>query len=415
VTAIRPLSWKDVVASNPWTDRATEFVTAAIVEAVPDVEGLEEAISRHVSGWMRQFAEAITSEADPEALPIPVGTAQLHTLLVQRGFRWPTVARILRIGQITSWEIWTKELACEIKDAEELAKALTESSIYVYKGTDRLVGRALEHFVDERERWIGSALAIRTEVIGQLLADPSAVDPQDASRRLSYELGRVHIGVLIATADDRGVPAIDILEDGAREIAAAIGSSGPLLHTIESGTVAAWLGMWEPPDPALLSSIRVDGIPSRFLVAVGSPGSGPAGFRRTHLQALRALRVARMLRRPPRNPVNHGDVEMLGLATADEEAALEFVKGQLGALAAGDDHTARLAATLRVYLENGASRRNTAQRLGIHENTVSMRLRAIEQMLGRSPTERIPETLLALALAASVGTEGEPSEGDEPG
>ena len=48
----------------------------------------------------------------------------------------------------------------------------------------------------------------------------------------------------------------------------------------------------------------------------------------------------------------------------------------------------RLTATLRIYLDEHRSRSRTAKRLGIHENTVSYRIRQAEEILGRSVDQR---------------------------
>jgi DNA-binding PucR family transcriptional regulator len=81
------------------------------------------------------------------------------------------------------------------------------------------------------------------------------------------------------------------------------------------------------------------------------------------------------------------------------ELARRFVASELGPLAEQDDDTQRLAATLRVYLEEHASPRRAAQRLGVHENTIKGRVRAINELLGYPAGERVGELLVALRLA----------------
>lgn len=90
---------------------------------------------------------------------------------------------------------------------------------------------------------------------------------------------------------------------------------------------------------------------------------------------------------------------MTALASIDLDIARDYVAAELGPLAAQDDDTVRLSATLRVYLEEHASPRRTAQRLGVHENTVKNRVRTIREMLGYAPEERVAEVLVALRLA----------------
>ncbi|MFN8225210.1 MAG: helix-turn-helix domain-containing protein [Mycobacterium sp.] len=74
----------------------------------------------------------------------------------------------------------------------------------------------------------------------------------------------------------------------------------------------------------------------------------------------------------------------------------------MGALAAPDDTTRRLAATVRTYLDEHGSRGRTAKRLSIHENTVSYRLRQAEELLDRSVDKRTLELRVALVLADLV-------------
>ncbi|HYQ12172.1 MAG TPA: helix-turn-helix domain-containing protein, partial [Solirubrobacterales bacterium] len=75
---------------------------------------------------------------------------------------------------------------------------------------------------------------------------------------------------------------------------------------------------------------------------------------------------------------------------------------ELGPLAADDDSARRLAGTLRVYLEERSSPSRTADRLGVHANTIPNRIRAIEELLGHPVDSRVAELLIALRLAPLV-------------
>ena len=93
---------------------------------------------------------------------------------------------------------------------------------------------------------------------------------------------------------------------------------------------------------------------------------------------------------------------LAAIATADLDRARVFVTRELRGLAADDDLTTRLTATLRIYLEEHSSRGRTAKRLGIHDNTVSYRIKQAEEVLGRSVDQRTLELRVALALAHLV-------------
>ena len=66
------------------------------------------------------------------------------------------------------------------------------------------------------------------------------------------------------------------------------------------------------------------------------------------------------------------------------------------------DMTRMAAEAVRAYLEEHASPRRTARRLGVHENTIKNRVRATEELRGHPANQRVAETLLALRLARIV-------------
>jgi DNA-binding PucR family transcriptional regulator len=98
--------------------------------------------------------------------------------------------------------------------------------------------------------------------------------------------------------------------------------------------------------------------------------------------------------------VRYRDVGLTALASIDPVLARAFVAEELGPLAEPSDEMRRLAATLRVYLEERASPRRAARRLGLHENTIKNRIRTVAELLGAPPEERIGELLVALRLTA---------------
>jgi DNA-binding PucR family transcriptional regulator len=149
------------------------------------------------------------------------------------------------------------------------------------------------------------------------------------------------------------------------------------------------------------------GVPDGVSVAIGSPGANVAGFRSSHEQALRAREIALLCGRT--GATLYRDVALLAIATVNMELAREFVGAELGPLAGADEGTRRLAATLRVYLEELGSPRRAGHRLGVHENTVASRVRAAEEQLGAPWDRRVPQLLLALELLDVVNPQ--PGEG----
>ena len=133
-------------------------------------------------------------------------------------------------------------------------------------------------------------------------------------------------------------------------------------------------------------------------LALGEPARGIAGLRTSHSQALQARRVATLAGRPPGTVTRYRRVALSAMATVDMEQARAFVGRELVGLVGSDDVSARLVATLRIFLDEGASHSRASQRLGIHENTVRYRVKQAEELLGRSVEERTLELRVALAL-----------------
>ena len=117
---------------------------------------------------------------------------------------------------------------------------------------------------------------------------------------------------------------------------------------------------------------------------------------------MHARRVAQLLLARPGSVTHYADVAVTALASGDQEQARRFAEDQLGPLLGGDRESVRLAATLAAYLEEHASPRRAAARLGVHENTVAARIRTIEERLDRPIAGRVTELLLALRLAPAV-------------
>jgi DNA-binding PucR family transcriptional regulator len=118
-------------------------------------------------------------------------------------------------------------------------------------------------------------------------------------------------------------------------------------------------------------------------------------FRR---EALYARKVAQLTRRRAGSVTSYNDVALAALASADVEQARGFVATELGQLAAGGDVSRRLSATLRIYLEENMSPLRASQRLGVHENTITNRVRAAQELLPHPIGHRWPELLVALRL-----------------
>jgi DNA-binding PucR family transcriptional regulator len=139
-------------------------------------------------------------------------------------------------------------------------------------------------------------------------------------------------------------------------------------------------------------------------VALGEPGDGVEGFRRTHSQALAAQAVA--LAAGPRGPrvTAFAEIRPIALMAGELDATRAWVQETLGALAIDDERHARLRATLRVFLSTGGSYTATAERLTLHKNTVHYRVSRAEEMRGRPISPDRLDVELALPACDSLGS-----------
>ncbi len=383
------------VASDPiWIERVSEEITEAIHRELADVADDDELRA----GTLASTRSVLTLMADmvrlgrppSEGVPPPDATAYAREF-VHRGLTVDALLRAYHAGHATFFENWVAGVHDEVDDPQWLARAVELGANWTFEYVQALNRGLVGDYTDERERWVRSAEALRADTVRALL-DGEPIDRRLAAQRLRYELDRHHVAHVVWTDDDEGGDYA-ALEGVAHDLAAGAGAGRPLVVSLGRQLVAAWAGAPEPFD------LVVAGVAGAPRVALGSAAPGVEGFRASHREAMQARRVARLGGRRGGSVTRYVDVALAALASVDLDLAREFVARELGPLAAHDDDTARLAATVRVYLEEHASPRRTAQRLGVHENTVKNRVRAVRDLLGRPPEERVAELLVALRLA----------------
>lgn len=83
--------------------------------------------------------------------------------------------------------------------------------------------------------------------------------------------------------------------------------------------------------------------------------------------------------------------------STEQHRYIEHVVGEL----LREDRRGQLRETLRVYLEYGGAQRPTSERLGIHRNTLTYRMRQIREMLSLDPDDPTGRLGLHLALLSA--------------
>lgn len=222
-------------------------------------------------------------------------------------------------------------------------------------------------------------------------------DPYHLRRSADYlgvPLDTPRVVVLVQRRDEQDETPVDA-EAIAASLRAALGTD--VLPSVGAEGAALLVEVdGELPPPAAVAAVR-SAVREALRIAAGRTGEGAlvAGLSsrcRTASEAPEGLREAReVLRCVERFSPPAGDgilaADDLGparlfLAHADPEALDRFVADTIGPLLDGGEGTADLLLTLQAFFDTGRSVRKSAARLGVHENTVRLRLERVRTLAG---------------------------------
>ncbi|HTN26120.1 MAG TPA: helix-turn-helix domain-containing protein [Solirubrobacteraceae bacterium] len=389
--------------AKPLADALTGAIYAEIpgLGAGGDEQAVEE-LRRSAEANIELVFRMLAEGRDAQPADTPQQALDHARSLVRRGASLAVVLRAYRLGHALAWERLAAAIAESVAPADQ-PPLLARSSRHMFGYIDAICDRIVDEHEAERARWVRSAAAARADVVRAIL-DASPVDRDAASRTLGYELRRHHLGLVLWR--DAGAGDVGGLEEAACALVAAAGFDEPLLLVV--GTLLwGWVGAREVPDEAALELLRATRLEPDVHASLGEPAADVDGFRETHEEALNAHRMACLAGRRGGSVIRYRAVELEALLAADLPRARRFVARELGALAADDDATTRLRATLQVFLEENASNVRTGRRLGIHQNTVAYRVTRAEELLERPATQRRLRLQVALQLAQALRAAGD--------
>lgn len=231
---------------------------------------------------------------------------------------------------------------------------------------DRLIAAVSDEYRQELDVRLSGVEDRRMERIKKLLAG-QFLEPDE----LQYEFDVWHIG---AIAYGPGAQAV------VRELAKNL-DRRLLLASPGEGEVWAWLGGRRKVTAGEAELCAPTPWPSGLSLALGEPERGIAGWRLTHRQARAALPIAQ---RPQARMVRYADVALLAAALHDDVLANSLQRLYLDPLAYERDGGASLRKTLRAYFSAHRNISSTAAALGVSRQTVSSRMRIIEERICRS-------------------------------
>jgi DNA-binding PucR family transcriptional regulator len=385
-----------------WLPSVSQDITDAIHAELADVDAdpeLRASTYASTDSVLRLIVDLARTGRPPSAAVPPPAAVDYAREFVRRGLPLDSLLRAYHIGQATFFRRWSAQAHETIIDPHALTDAVELGANWTFAYIEKLSDGLVQRYGEERERWVRSAAAVRAQVIDAVLAG-EPIDPEPASRRLGYELGRNHLAFAIWTdaPHDRGDVALAMIERAALELMSSLGMAAPLLVPRARLCLAGWIGSRDPQVVGLEHArIDVQSFPT-VLAAFGSPGAGVAGFARSHREAFHARRIAQLTQQRGGTVTRYDAVALAALASADVGEARAFVKAELGQLLGDDDQSVRLSATLRVYLEENMSPSRASRRLGVHEHTITNRIRAAQKRLPHPIEQRACELQVALRL-----------------
>lgn len=401
---LRPLAAEMRACAGELAEQTVARMRSEMPQLFPDAQSVEENLVSAEAG-IRQLADVIDVAGDPRASELPTSTLAIARAGVHRQIALASFMRFYRFAQDLVWQWMCARITAAVPDAAQQILALQLGTGWLFGYIDVALIRVEQAYEAEREAWLRGAAAARSEAIDDIIAERER-DPQRASRRLRYDLNRHHVGVLawvdkVPTESD----AQRLLGEAVADLARTMIAETTLIHPMGSLVTAGWLSR---RDAFPATAIDTDGavpapmLPDEVSVAIGQPGHGLKGFRRSHMEASHARRVVSLAGSRLGRLTRYRDVAVAALATADPEHAAAFVSRVLGGLAQDDEATYRVATTLSVYLQENRSRVRTAGRLAVHPNTVSYRVDQAEAILGRSIDSEGVDLAVALALLPTL-------------
>ena len=362
---------------------------------------LEASVGENVATMLHILQHGI----DLEKVHAPAAAEEYARRLAQRGVPVAALLRAYRIGSARFQDWCLQELGRRTTNASIISAAGLRIAATTASYIDKVSEEVLSAYESEKENWLRNQSAARAARVRALLRnEPVDVDSSEAI--LGYRLRQRHLGVVTwMTGAVAGGDSIGRLEHATADMAAGARCDGrPMFIPQDEFSAWAWLPLGARRDIAVPApSIKSVPGSDRIRFAVGEPALGVTGFRRTHQQALNAQAVA--LAAGPSGPLvtSFGEVAPLALMSGSIELLQAWVIEILGALAADDEHNARLRDTLRVFLQENGSYKTTAERLVLHKNTVQYRVRKAEEGLGRSVSQNRLHIELALLATQWLG------------
>ncbi|SEO87534.1 PucR family transcriptional regulator [Amycolatopsis saalfeldensis] len=378
-----------------WAIEQGELAAARIKAEIPPFTGGSTADEVLRRGSEAASLRALLVLAEPSANLAPVSDAALAGIrdFVRRNIPLDRVLRAIRIGHAQLAQAYLR--ACEeLAAPDRLGWEMKRVSDELFRFVDGFSDGMTQEYLAEYDRWVTSAAATRAATVRALLAGETT-DVAAASRTLGYHLACTHVAAIVWAA----APAEDPrLHSAAEGLLRGSGATTTLVVPVGAGRVWAWGTV-----PATARPHGHLDVEEGLRAAVGTPGTGIEGFRRTHREAARTewLRGVDGADRP--RVTGYDEVVLPVLLSADLEAAREFTRRELGDLTGPGEMMQALRTTLLHYLSAERSLVRVAAELHIARGTVAYRVKRAQEILGGGIADRGFRLQAALLLAEEIG------------
>lgn len=334
-------------------------------------EGLSSALGTALSYGLAAL------DGEPERPPVPTLLLLQARIAARNGIGLDVVLRRYFGGYALLGDFLLEAAEAEKVDIQQLRATLrTQAALF-----DHLIAAVGEEHSHEAATRTGSPAQRRLSCVNGLLAGELV-----SARELNYPLDTWHVAAVVE--GEGAGPALD-------RLAATLGRRLLTVHS-ERSTRWVWLGGRHELPPAEIQRALARDWPPHLLVALGEPAHGLAGWRLSHRQAQAAFPIA--LRGDGGPVVRYADVALLASTLGNETLMTSLRELYLAPLAEERDGGATLRETLRAYFAVHGHVSAAAAALGVTRQTVSSRLRAVEERIGCSVDRRAADLEVALGL-----------------
>ncbi len=396
---VRERARRVATALLPRIDDIGDATAGYIVERIPELSRLGVRELAKASGRIGSAAliHALSRGEDATEIVPSAETLRIARDMVQHGVDRSALTRGYRVG-IAFWcDEWARAVAGFEPESEAQVAVVQYGTSFLLTWLEVILERIEAAYRDESDRLVQEGTLERAAYVSSAL-DGGDFDPTVATMRLGYNFAGWHVALVLSRVED-GQPSAP-LDSLARALAGSIANARPLVARVDVNTTWCWVPT-RKNDRASFEQVSV-------LVGQGQPGFGLEGFRRSHQQALEALRVGRKAAKRPGTVTQFDEIEIAAMCSENYERCRTFVLEQLGTIGDATPEMAVLRDTLWEFFATGGSFRATASVLGIHHNTVRYRIGRAEQILNCPVGQNRMKLELALYLAHSLELIGRP-------